>query len=156
VERVEGDDPVAALSVQRSEVLAFLRDQSDGAGELKYAPGKWTLAEVVGHVLDTERIMATRALCFARGEAGALPGFDQDAYVASGAFRGRALGDLADEFDFLRRANIAMFGALRPEDWHRSGTANGVRISVRAIAWILAGHCDHHMAILRERYLSGS
>ena len=111
------------------------------------------MKEVVGHLIDAERIFAYRALCIARGDEGPFPGFDENAYVARADFGRRALRDLVGEFVHVRRANVHCFRGLSSQAMMRTGTANGVSVSVRALAWIMAGHERHHMAILRERYL---
>ena len=119
----------------------------------RYQPDKWSVKQVIGHVVDSERIFGYRALAIARGERKPLPGFEQDEYVTQGEFQRRSLPSLADEFDHVRRSNLALFESLSAEQWGRVGEANDVSISVRAIAWVLAGHAKHHVAVIRERYL---
>jgi hypothetical protein len=154
VARVAGEDPVDALSSQLDGIVPFFRDIPPAVAGHRYAEGKWTVSEVIGHLVDSERIFGTRALRIARGDRTAQPGFDQDAYVEEGGFVGRAPADLAMELDALRRANLALFRSLDDGRWRRSGVANGVPVSVRAIAFILAGHAAHHLDVLRERYLA--
>jgi uncharacterized damage-inducible protein DinB len=145
---------LAALEEQRHEILGLLGSLDAEAADFRYAPGKWSVKEVVGHLLDSERIFATRALCLARGEAQALPGFEQDDYVRRGDFDHRSLLSLVREFEAVRLATEALFENLSEEQWTRSGVANAARISVRAIAYIVVGHAAHHTAVIRERYLS--
>lgn len=148
-----GDTPILLELTGQSETL---RDQLaglvQGGGDYRYAPGKWSVKEVLGHLNDSERIFGMRATCIARGEMSDLPGFEQDDYVDAGGFGRRTTESLVREFEFLRAANVEMFGGLEPADWLIVGMANESAISVRAIGWILAGHVDHHLAILRERY----
>jgi hypothetical protein len=118
-----------------------------------YAPGKWTIKELIGHLIDTERILVYRLTSFARGEKQALPGFDEDAYVAGAHFSDRSLDSFAKEFELLRQANLYLIRSLNEQDLNASGTASGRQITVRAIVYILAGHIMHHTAIIKERYL---
>ncbi len=154
VARVAADDPVLALASQLEEMVPFLRDLRPGLAGHRYAEGKWTVSEVIGHLVDSERIFGTRALRIARGDRTPQPGFDQDAYVEEGGFSARSPGEIAEELGALRRANLALFRSLDRERWRRLGVANGVPVSVRAIAFILAGHAAHHLDVLRERYLT--
>lgn len=148
VDRVQGDDPVAALSATSlSDLLA------GAAGDRTYAPGKWTVKEVVGHIADTERIFAYRILAVARGDQAVLPGFEQDDYVRAGGFGARPLDDLMTEFRAVRQGTLALLRGLPAEAWGRRGTANGFSVTVRGLAFLVAGHELHHAAILRERYL---
>lgn len=153
VARVAGEDPIEALAAQLEAMGPFLGGLGPGLAGHRYAEGKWTVSEVIGHLADSERIFGTRALRIARGDRTPQPGFDQDAYVADGAFASRTPADLAEELGALRRANLALFRGLDGERWRRSGVANGVPVSVRALAFILAGHAAHHLDVLRERYL---
>jgi uncharacterized damage-inducible protein DinB len=146
-------DVVATLSRQLEDTLAFLRGLSEEQADTRYAPDKWSIKEVVGHLLDSERIFGHRAFHFARNDQAALPGYEQDDYVREGNFGKRSLSDLADEFEHVRRANLLLLRSLDDEAWLRRGVANDSEISVRALAYILAGHETHHMQIIRERYL---
>lgn len=123
-------------------------------GTHRYAPGKWTLAEVLGHVNDAERIFSYRALRFARADTTPLPGFEQDDYVRAANFDTVALSDLALEFEHVRHASILLLRNLEPEALKRRGTASGVGMSARAVAYILAGHVRHHLDVINERYLA--
>lgn len=117
-----------------------------------YAPGKWTLAEVVAHLADAERVFAYRALRFGRGDTTPLPGFDQDLYVPASHAGRRPFPALVAELASLRAATLHLYRGFEPQDWARVGEANGARVTVRALAWIVAGHELHHRAILRDRY----
>ena len=121
---------------------------------LRYAPGKWTLKEVLGHLTDDERIFAYRALCIARGDTHPLESFDENAYVAGANFNDRSVGNLLDEYYFVRRSTVALFESLSSDAWLRRGTVSGYSASVRGLAFHIAGHELHHLAIVRERYLS--
>ena len=147
-------DLLTVLEDQRRETQQLLAGLSDTKALHRYAPGKWSIKEVVGHLMDTERVFCYRALAFARGDANSLPGFDEKAWAPAGRFDARSLADLAAESDTVRRATIALFRGLDGEALARRGTANNYPISVRALAWVIAGHERHHLAILRERYLA--
>ncbi len=118
----------------------------------RYAPGKWSIREIVGHLIDAERVFSYRALCFSRGDETPLPGFDENFYVANADFDARTLQSLLEELTLLRSANVLLFRSLAPEDLARVGVANSKPVSVRALAFILAGHLQHHFVVLRERY----
>lgn len=150
---VPAGDVVATLSRQLDDTLTLLRGLSEERADSRYAPGKWSIKELVGHVIDAERIFGHRAFRFARNDLQPLPGFEQDGYVAAADFGRRRLNELAAEFEHLRRANLYLFGSLDETAWLRRGTASDSEVSVRALAYIMAGHEAHHMRILRERYL---
>jgi len=146
-------DIVATLEKQGAQFTAFLRAIPEARGDHRYAPDKWSVKEVLGHMIDGERVFAYRALRFARGDQQPLPGFEQDDYVKT-AQHGRAkLADLIEEFALVRRANVLMLRHLDEAAWLRRGTASGYEISVRALAYVLAGHVLHHEKVLREKYL---
>jgi len=150
------DVPVLELlERQVADTVALLGTLGDRGADFRYAEGKWSVKEVVGHVTDVERIFAYRALCFARGERGSLPGFEENDYVARAKFSGRTLADLVAEFRLVRAATVAFFAGLDAEELTRRGTANNNPYSVRALAFIIAGHERHHAKILAERYLPG-
>lgn len=152
VARVPGDDALSFLAAQRRSLSEeLMRIPESRAGE-RYAEGKWSIREVVGHMTDTERIMAYRALCIARGEANSLPGFDENAYMTGMPFEAYSLGDLVTELDQVRGANLSLLSHLDDAAWRRVGTANNHKVSVRALAFVMAGHVEHHRAVLRERY----
>jgi hypothetical protein len=137
-----------------------LRDLASAASpeqqEFRYAPGKWSVREVFGHLIDGERIFGYRAFRIGRGDQTPLPGFDENEYVAASGYHRQDLVSLADELALVRAANLAVLKALSEEDWRRIGTANGYPISVRALAFIMAGHVEHHVALLGERYGLGT
>jgi hypothetical protein len=148
---VPEDEPISALSTQLEDVLSVFRDVSEQQAEMRHPPYTWSLKEVLGHLIDTERVMAYRALRFARGDATALPGFEQDDYVRTGKFDDRSLADLVDEFALVRGSSVWLLRGFDEEAWQRSGVANGNQVSVRALAAILVGHARHHLAIVRRR-----
>jgi uncharacterized damage-inducible protein DinB len=153
---VAGTDVLAALDQQRRRTVLLLSGRSDADGDFRYAPGKWSAKEVIGHVCDTERIFAYRALRVARGDATPIEGFEQDDYVRNGPFAGRALGDLIEDYIAVRRATLALLRNLDEAAWMRRGIANKNEVSVRALAYIIAGHELHHRRILEEKYFSAS
>ncbi len=153
VSQVPGDDVLAALAGQIDSTLAVLRGIPEERGGHRYAPGKWSVKELLGHVLDTERIFTYRALRFARQDPTPLPGYEQDDYIRAASFDACRLADLADELGHVRQSTLAFFRHLAPEAWLRAGTASGNPVTVRALAWIIAGHEIHHLRVLRERYL---
>jgi hypothetical protein len=149
---IPGSDIVTTLATQLPKTIAFLSSRSEQDGELRYAPGKWSVKEVVGHMIDTERIMAYRALRFARNDRTPIPGYEQDDFVREGPYADLRLADLIEEFKAVRASTIALFRNLRSGDWTRRGVANQNEISVRALAYVIAGHEIHHRNILEERY----
>lgn len=153
VNLVEGDDIIKVLYEQNKKTQDILNSFSEHKGNYRYADGKWTVKEVVGHLVDTERVFAYRALCIARGEKKSLPGIEQDDYVMEGNFNSRELFDLIYEFRLLRESNLLLFKSFTPEMLQRKGFANEFSISVLAILFIIAGHEKHHLNILEERYM---
>ena len=149
---VPDGDLVELLRDQQQDTVRMLRSVSEERGLYAYAPGKWTIKEVVGHVNDAERIFCYRALRFARGDGQPLTGFDENAYVPAGRFNERTMRDLIDEFEAVRAATIHLFRHLDADELARRGVANHNPITVRAIAYIVAGHERHHAKLLRERY----
>lgn len=152
IDKVPEGDLLRTLEAQGRATQAVLAGLSDAAALHRYAAGKWSIKEVIGHVADTERVYAYRALRFARADATALPGFDENAWVPAGSFDARSVADLAAELDAVRRATLALFRGLDGAALARRGTANDAAVTVRAIAWIIAGHERHHVALLHERY----
>jgi hypothetical protein len=149
---VPGDDAWPALEFQLDETLRLLRPLDEKASLHRYEPGKWSVKEVLGHVTDVERVFGYRALRFARADATPLPGFDENAWVPVGAFDQRPLTELVDELRATRAATLAMLRGFDADAFGRAGSANDARITVRALAWIIAGHERHHRQLLRERY----
>jgi len=152
VKEVPDGDLLATLRAQRDSTAAVLAGISDKQAAYRYADGKWSIREVVGHVSDTERVFSYRALRIARGDTMDLPGFDENAWVPMGAFEERSMADVAAELRAVRDASLALFGSFSAEAWLRIGSASGHPVSARAMAWILAGHERHHLRILAERY----
>jgi hypothetical protein len=142
------------LASQLPRVADFFGGMTEKRGAYRYAPDKWSVKEVLGHVCDTERIMSYRALRFARGDDTPLAGFDENLYAPAAGAGARTIADLADEFSAIRGATLALFRGLPAGAWLREGSANGAPASVRGLAWVIAGHVEHHLAIIRERYLS--
>ena len=154
VDRVPDGDVVAVLRDQGHATVDMLRGVSEERASHRYAPGKWTVADVVGHVTDTERIFAYRAMRIARGDATPLPGVDQDDLMVHGPFVGRPFQNIVDELEQQRAANVALFSTFDEDVLDRRGTASDCPVTVRAQLYILAGHEAHHVAVLRGRYLT--
>lgn len=152
IDLVPQSDILGTLNEQIKETLAMLKGVSDEKGNYRYAPGKWTVKEVVGHMFDTERVFGYRAMRVARNDQTPLPGFEQDDYVRFGPFAKSRLADMIDEFSAVRRSNVLLLSQLDEEAWKRRGTANNSPISVRAVAFIIAGHELHHRSILKDKY----
>ncbi len=146
------DDIIEVLEEQRKTSEKFLKTFTEKQGNYSYADGKWTMKEVLGHVIDTEKIMAYRALAFARGEKQSLPGFEQDDYVAESNFNNRSLADLINEFLTVRDSNIILFKSFDEKILNRRGIASESEVTVLALIYIIAGHEKHHMKILRKKY----
>lgn len=155
IDRVPDGSIMEALEEQRYEIMGLLGSLDNATADFRYEDGKWSVKEVLGHLVDTERIFTTRALCFARGESISLPGFEQDEYVSRGEFERRSLASLSEEFDAVRVSTERLFDGLCESQWGRSGIANDARMSVRAVAYIIVGHAAHHLSVLRGRYLGG-
>lgn len=153
IARVPAGDIVETLSTQQDATIDLLRALPAEKGGARYAPGKWSVREVVGHLIDAERIFTYRALRFARGDETALPSFDENRYVANAKTDARTMDGLCDEFEAVRRASVLLFASFDSEEWLRRGIASDAVTSVRALAWISAGHELHHVEILRTRYL---
>ncbi len=153
---VPGNDVLAALAAledQRRQMLLLLSGRTEADGDLRYAPEKWSLKEVLGHINDTERILSYRALRIARGDSTPIEGFEQDDYVRNGPFARRPLSDLIEDYIAARRATVSLFRNLDEAAWTRRGVANKNEVTVRALAFIIAGHELHHRRILEEKYL---
>lgn len=155
VDLVPEGDILDLLRRQVDETAALVGKLSDRDADYRYAEGKWSVKEVVGHLADAERIFLYRALCFARGEPKELPGWDENEYVARAAFGARRLADLVAELQTARASTVAFFSGLDAQELLRRGSANQRGYSVRAVAYITAGHERHHCRIIRERYLPG-
>lgn len=144
---------VPALENQITEIQNLCAAISEEKGAYAYAEGKWTIKELIGHLIDAEKIFGYRALRFARADLTPIEGFEQDDYIENGRFNSRTIADLVEELSLLRAANNHFFRNLNDEAWLRVGTANEAEISVRAIAFIMVGHVRHHANILQTRYL---
>ena len=143
-------DTMEAEARQWRALLARVPSESEG---YRYAPGKWSVREVVGHVIDAERMFAARAMAFARGDRSHYPSFDENAYAANSGADRRPLADLADELVAVRRSTVLLLRSFDEEAWSRRGVASGCEFTVRSLAWIIAGHSRHHRRVLLERYL---
>ncbi len=153
VEAVPDGDILETLQRQGAETQSFLGALDAAQASHRYAPGKWTVKQIVGHLADGERVFAYRALSFARRDATELPGFEEDDWAAANNCEQLPLQAVLAELAAVRQATLALFRGLEDDAWDRQGTANGRRISVRALAWMMAGHELHHLRVLRERYL---
>jgi hypothetical protein len=149
---VPDGDLLTILEAQHRQTQSVLAGLTPQQAQYRYADGKWTVTEVIGHIADTERIFAYRALRFARADTTPLPGYDENAYTPAGRFNERTLGDVAAEFAAVRGASVALFRGLTDEALGRTGPANDNPVSVRALAYIIAGHELHHMNLLYTRY----
>jgi hypothetical protein len=150
---VGSGDVLSTLSTQMAETQALLRSLPASVATYRYAPGKWSVNELIGHLIDSERIFAARALRFARNDPTPLPGFEQDDYVSNSSFDSYPLAELASELESVRKSTIFLFKHLHEDAWMRRGVANGAEVSVRALAYIIAGHELHHREMLQARYL---
>ena len=151
--KVEGNDLIPALSNSAKNFIDFLEGIPQHKHDHKYAEGKWTIKEVVAHIIDCERVFAYRALTFSRNDKTDLPGFDENAWAPQTNTANRTMASLIEEYRNLRAADILMFENMTEEMSQRAGRANGQPISVRALGYILAGHEMHHMTVIKERYL---
>lgn len=150
---LEGD-LISIFREQTKEILSFISTLSEEQGNYRYAPEKWSIKQVIGHLTDTERIMSYRLLRIARGDTTPLAGFEENGYVSTGNFEAFSLKELLDHFMLVRESTLALMISLPEEAWTRIGTSNNGALSVRAQACILVGHDLHHMNILKERYLA--
>ena len=154
IDRVPTDDIVGFLRAQLDENLPFLRAITEEQSLHRYEPGKWSIREVLGHVTDTERVFAFRAFWFARAFDADLPGFDQDVGARNSGAHERSWSALLAELSAARASTVSVFEGLADGAWRRQGIASGNRFTVRAIAYIIGGHLSHHVALLKERYLT--
>ena len=147
-------DIVQLMRSQREEAAAYLRGITEERSLYRYAPEKWSIAQVLSHINDTERVFAFRALWFARGFESPLPSFDQDIAVTAADADVRPWSDHIGEFQAIRSSTLALFASLPTEAWMRRGVASGNPFTVRALAYIIVGHVNHHIRVLGERYLN--
>lgn len=151
---VANDDIIDTLASQPTRLNDLLTAMPEEKGAFSYADGKWSIKELLGHVIDGERMFAYRLFRISRGDETPIEGFEQDGYIENAHSNERSFGDILEEFSLLRRANMIFFKNLTDDAWTRVGTANNVKITVRALVYIMAGHVEHHLGILRERYLA--
>ena len=152
VRLVPEDDVLPALAAQRDEVVRLAASVPKDRETYRYAEGKWSIREMLGHIGEGERVFGYRAFCISRGDRSAFPGFDQDEYMAGNPYDGVPLAELAAEFAALRDGNVAVLRRLPAERWSQVGTASGNRVTVRALAYVMAGHVRHHLGVLKSRY----
>lgn len=149
---VTGSDILATLDAQRRQTMLLLSGRDESDGNFRYAPDKWSAKEVLGHVCDTERIFAYRALRISRGDRTPIEGFEQDDYIRHAPFAKRPLAELIDDYIAVRRATLTLLRNLDEQAWLRRGIASNNEVSVRALAYMIAGHELHHRRILEEKY----
>jgi hypothetical protein len=151
ISQVDGN-VIEVLTEQVTDFTNFINGLT-AIADYAYAPGKWTIREMMGHIIDTERILVYRLMCFARNEKQALPGFEEDDYVANAHFADRSLASFCEEFALLRQSNLFLIKSLTDAELDRIGNGNGKNISVRALVFVIAGHVIHHTAVIKKRYL---
>jgi uncharacterized damage-inducible protein DinB len=157
IARVSQTNIAEQLAEQLGELDSLVRPLEENDGLRRYAPGKWSIKELLGHLADAERIFSYRLLRISRGDTTPLPGFDENAYVPPGEFDSRPLRELMEDFRAVRQSTIRLVESTPASAWSRRGEASGKQISARALAYILVGHVTHHMGVMRERYgLGGS
>ncbi|MBB6610376.1 DinB family protein [Pontibacter sp. Tf4] len=149
----EEGDVLTLLEQQATELHSLMDGMDEKRAEEAYAEGKWTIKELLQHMLDSERVFAYRALCFARGEQASLPGFDENTYAANSHANARTLQNLLEEYDNVRKSNLYLFRSFTPEALDTTGTANGKPVTVRGLIHVTAAHERHHLNILKDRYL---
>ena len=151
---VRGTDVLGTLEAQRRQMLLLLSGRDEAEGDFRYAPDKWTVKEILGHVCDTERIFAYRALRISRADRTPLEGFEQDDYVRNGPFARCPLAEIIEDYIAVRRATLTLLRNLDEQAWMLRGIANKNEVTVRALAYIIAGHELHHRRILEEKYFA--
>lgn len=152
VARVPDGDILERLEQEGQRTAALLQSLDEGTGRHRYAEGKWTVKRVFLHIADSERVFACRALCFARGDATPLPGFDENLYASNDGSDDRSLAAIATELATVRAATLSLFRGFGQAHWQRQGVGNGLPVTVASLPWVIAGHELHHRAVLRERY----
>jgi hypothetical protein len=153
IQLVPENDVVQAMASKIDRTLEYIRALPATSGDKRYSPGKWSVKEVVGHIIDIERLFGARALFFARSTPGPLPGIEQDDWMKVAGFSERSLNDLSNEFESVRRSSLHFFRNLDEKAWMRKGIASNREFTVRAIAYIIVGHERHHLEILKTRYI---
>ena len=152
IDKVQGDDLYLALSENSKSTLAFWQSIKEEFADNTYAPGKWSVKQLLNHVIDSERIFAYRALCIARGDKTPLPGFNENDYADAAQVSHRSLKEMVHEFQAVRSATLSLFNSFGQQELSRKGTANGNSVSVNAIGFTIIGHCIHHQNVLLEMY----
>lgn len=142
------------LDSQLDKTIGLLSSLTEEQVNFRYAEGKWSLKEVIGHMSDTERVMGYRLMCIARGEKGLLPGFNEDDYVLGANFGLRSFSSMIEDYEIVRRSTLSLCRGIDDEAWDRVGKANGYDTSARAFSYIIAGHELHHLHIIKDRYLN--
>ncbi len=155
IEQIDFQNVIEALMVQKELVINLYKNLSNEQKMYQYAPDKWTPQQILGHITDTERIFGYRALCIARGEKQALPGFDENEYMDASHFNEQSFESLLEQYRLVRESSIALFSSFSEEVASRIGNANGHAVSARALVWMIAGHERHHLNVLKERYNIG-
>lgn len=153
INEVQENELMEALEKQASSIIPFLEGIPIAKRDYKYAEGKWTIKEVLQHIIDAERVFAYRALCFARKDATPLPGFDENSYADNSKAAKREWNELMEEFKIVRQSTQILFGSFDDDQLETTGTASGKPVYVMAIGFIITGHLNHHVAIIKERYL---
>ncbi|HKJ81089.1 MAG TPA: DinB family protein [Ignavibacteriaceae bacterium] len=153
IQELKNDNILGILEEQLNSNLELFNSISEEKANYRYAEGKWSIKELLGHMLDTERIFAYRALCIARGEKQQLPGMDQDDYVKEVDFDKRQFTDMVKEYELVRKSNLQLFRSFSEQELNRRGSANNNEVTVLAIMFIIAGHELHHIKVLKEKYL---
>ena len=151
---IDGDGVMSVLNSQTNEIRSMLTNVPEEKGAFAYEAGKWTIKELLSHLIDGERIFAYRVFRISRGDKTPLEGFEQDDYIENSNANNRSFADLLDEFDLQRQSNLLMVNNISDEGSKRMGTASDNPVSVRALTYVMAGHVSHHIKILNERYLS--
>ena len=154
VSLVADADIVDSLASQPTRLQDMLTGLPEEKGAFAYADGKWSIKEVISHLIDGERMFGYRLFRISRGDETPIEGFEQDGYIENANANGRSFGELLEEFSLLRRANLMLIKNLDDAGWARVGTANNIKITSRALIYIMAGHIDHHLGILKERYFA--
>jgi hypothetical protein len=153
---VQTDNILDVLDEQRRQFMLLMSGRSEDEGNFRYAPGKWTVKELIGHMNDTERIFSYRALRIARGDQTPIEGFEQDPYVENANFNARSLEEMVEDYIAVRRATVSLFRNFPANAWARTGTASNNPVNVHALAYMIAGHELHHRRILEERYFEAT
>lgn len=153
IDKVEEMDLLPQLTRSKEQAMAIFDTIQEEKAKQRYAPDKWTIKELLGHLIDSERVFAYRAMSIARGEKQSLPGYDENAYVAAAAFNQRTWESLIEEYSAVRKSTCLLFAGMPEELAQQRGIANGKEVSVRALAAMIIGHEKHHLNILQERYL---